>query len=169
MNKIYTGVGSRSTPENIIKDMVNIAFDLSKRGWRLRSGGAYGADYAFEQGCDSALGTKEIYLPWKNFNDNPSHHYKPREDAYNLAASVHPSWSVLTFGGKSLHARNCYQILGQDLKIPSDFIICWTKNGELVGGTRTAIKLAEMYKIPVFNMFFTDWRKKLYEFIEHII
>jgi len=43
---------------------------------------------------------------------------------------------------KKLHGRNVKQVLGDDLKTPSDFLLCWTKEGKDVGGTRTAIVLA---------------------------
>ncbi len=50
-----------------------------------------------------------------------------------------------------MHARNAHQVLGQDLESPSLCVICWTPKGELKGGTRTAIVIAEQNDIPVFN------------------
>jgi len=46
----YSGIGSRSTPENILHMMGDVAYRLANKGWILRSGGADGADNAFEQG-----------------------------------------------------------------------------------------------------------------------
>ena len=60
---IYTGIGSRKTPIEIINKMIKLGQILGKHGYILRSGGANGADKAFEQGCDNVLGKKEIYLP----------------------------------------------------------------------------------------------------------
>jgi hypothetical protein len=48
--KFYTGVGSRKTPPHILKVMRQLATKLNSDGWVLRSGGADGADTAFEQG-----------------------------------------------------------------------------------------------------------------------
>jgi len=48
--------------------MTKIAQRMSEKGFVLRSGGAKGADEAFENGA----GEKEIYLPWRGFRDNPS-------------------------------------------------------------------------------------------------
>lgn len=42
MNKIFTGIGSRSTPPEILEKMKAIAKFLSERGYTLRSGGADG-------------------------------------------------------------------------------------------------------------------------------
>lgn len=151
--KYYTGVGARLTPPDILKDMYKIGQDLAIKGYTLRSGGANGADATFESGCNFCKGGTEIYLPWRWYNNHPSELYTIGKEAYDLAAKIHPAWHRCTHGVRSLHARNCYQVLGKDLKTPSEFLICWTVNGEDVGGTRTAIVLARMHKIPVYNLF----------------
>ena len=68
--KIYTGIGSRETPEDILTFFTQVANYLGERDFILRSGGANGADLAFEKGCQNDQ--KEIYIPWKNFNDSDS-------------------------------------------------------------------------------------------------
>jgi len=50
-----------------------------------------------------------------------------------------------------LQARNSHQVLGLDLNTPSDFVICWTKNGKDQGGTFQTIRIARSYDIPIFN------------------
>ena len=57
----YTGVGSRKTPKDVLELMVKIAIKAAQNGYTLRSGGAEGADKAFEHGCDMVKGPKEIY------------------------------------------------------------------------------------------------------------
>ncbi len=158
----YTGIGSRETPPEWRQWMCNIAFYLAPRGWTLRSGGADGADAAFEEGCDAINGAKEIYLPWKGFNRNPSPRYAHifGEEAERIASIYHPAWHRLSMGARKLHARNVFQVRGETLDEPSKFVLCWTKNGADVGGTRTAIVLARSYGIPVFNMGAADgWEK----------
>ena len=66
--KYYTGIGSRTTPEHILKLMTKIGKYLALNGYVLRSGGANGADTAFEIGCDEGKGVKEIFIPPFNFN-----------------------------------------------------------------------------------------------------
>src|ERR1044072_4305468 len=105
MNKYYAGIGSRETPENIQKDMYCIAGHLAQINYTLRSGGADGADLAFEKGCDFVKGKKDIYLPWKDFNGNNSPLYNISDEAYDLAATIHPAWFKLRFGARKLHAR----------------------------------------------------------------
>lgn len=145
----YSGIGSRQTPENILKRMENLAVELAKKGYILRSGGAEGADSAFERGCDKAEGEKEIFLPWKKFNNNSSPLYTPHKEAFEIIKELHPIYNQLSQGVKKLHARNVHQILGKDLTSPSKFVIYWSKGK---GGTIMAIKVAEIYNVPVFNL-----------------
>lgn len=63
--KYYTGVGSRETPEEILKVMEDLAFNLRETGWILRSGGAEGADTAFEV---NSYGSSEIYVVKKGLS-----------------------------------------------------------------------------------------------------
>ena len=146
----YAGIGSRKTPQAILIQMKVLAFILAEKGFVLRSGGADGADSAFEQGCDRINGVKEIYLPWKRFNENESPLFEPDSSIRKYASQFHPVWETLSFSVKQLHARNCQQVLGKDLQSPSAFVLCWTSPNH--GGTSQAIRVAEANGIPVINM-----------------
>lgn len=148
--KFYTGVGSRETPPIICKFMTELAASLENIGYVLRSGGADGADLAFESGV-SDPNNKEIWVPWKGFNGNASR-LLPSNQAYDIAKTIHPVWNKLSDPAKRLHARNCHQVLGADLNTPSNFLICYTDNAEIKGGTATAINLALNNNIPVINL-----------------
>lgn len=148
--KFYTGVGSRETPPDVASLMRKIASFLEDEGYILRSGGAPGADTFFEDGVKEAS-NKVIFLPSKGFNNNPSPHYGVCERSLEIASRIHPAWNKCKPYARMLHARNVYQVLGKDLNTPSKFLICWTQNGEAKGGTRTAIKLAQEYDIPILN------------------
>lgn len=148
----YTGIGSRKTPDAILSMMIKYGKILSSK-FILRSGGADGADTAFETGCDLNNGLKEIYLPFKNFNGNSSEYYNVSSSALELANSIFPeNWKTFNKYVKRFHGRNVYQVLGYNLDCPSKFVICWTPNGKYVGGTRTAMMLANKYNIPVYNL-----------------
>lgn len=146
----YSGIGSRETPDDVAPVMTWVASDLESRGYVLRSGGAPGADTYFEDGVKSDS-NKEIYLPFKNFRNHPSPLHDVCDDALQLASEIHPAWDNCRRVARLLHARNCYQVLGKDLNTPAKFVICWTQGGIAKGGTRTAIKLAERFSIPVLN------------------
>lgn len=147
----YAGIGSRETPIAIQHLMYQMAKNLALNGYTLRSGGAKGADQAFEKGCDSVNGFKEIYLPWANFENSSSLLTAKGNKAFEIAEQFHPYWQNLSQGAKKLQARNSHQVLGQDLSTPSKFIICYTKAGKKAGGTGQAIRIAEAYDIPVFD------------------
>jgi len=149
----YAGIGSRRTPLDVMARMTEIAVFMRQQGYTLRSGGAPGADTAFEAGAGN---DKKIYLPWKLFNNNPSPLYAAAYDAQALeiAAKYHPRWNTLTRAVQTIMARNCYQVLGGDLKTPSEFIVCWTPTGKTEGGTGQAMRIARDYGIPIYNIFF---------------
>lgn len=154
MTRYYAGIGSRETPEAVQRFMSQVAMRLAHAGYTLRSGGAEGADTAFEQGCDDALGAKEIYLPWKGFNGNPSPLYTQADTAQMqiIAMQHHPAWSKLSHAAKLLHARNVCQVLGADGNTPSEFVVCWTPRGSGSGGTGQAIRIAGRAGVPVYDL-----------------
>lgn len=152
--RYYTGVGSRQSKDNVVlKDKIfRVARILALERFILRSGHAEGSDKAFEDGCIDVSGLREIYLPWKGFNGSSSHLEKPLPEAYVIAEGVLPHWHNLTPTHRALHARDAHQVLGGDLKTPSEFLVCWTPGGRVVGGTATAIRVAVANKIPVYNL-----------------
>ncbi len=173
--KVFTGIGSRITPIPVINQMVEISTILCSNEWVLRSGGADGADSAFERGCDAVNGVKEIYLPCKGFNGNSSNLYIVTNEALDLAEQYHPHWSALNPFAKRLMARNGYQVLGQELYDPTSFVVYWTPDGvELgkettkhTGGTGQAIRVASAYNVPVFNLARPSRFEQLLEFINN--
>ena len=148
---IYAGIGSRECPKDTCKVFEDIGEELAKRKVLLRSGGAQGADEAFETGCKRVNGYRDIYLPWAKFRNNDSMLYDITSEALELAEKFHPAWDKLSDSGKQLMARNSYQILGDDLVTPCNFVVCWTKDAKPIGGTAQAIRLAEHHNIPIFN------------------
>jgi hypothetical protein len=137
----YAGIGSRETPDNILVDMNTIAMKLAYQGYILRSGGAKGADSAFELGCDLAEGTKQIFKA----ND-------ATVTSIKLASQYHPAWHRCNDFVKKLHARNGLILLGRDLSVPVKCIICWTPYGKVTGGTGQAMRIAIDKQIPIYNL-----------------
>lgn len=178
--KYYTGVGSRETPEHILKFIEQVAYWLAGRGYTGRSGSAVGADNAFELGFNeyqtfkstkNTLTTFEAYLPWKGFsdiNEDSIHIIAPSLPNYNeaveIASTIHPAWNRLGRGARALHTRNIYQVLGLDLKTTSNVLFCYTqptknKQGVMTGvkgGTNTAVQLAMKHNIPIYNFYLQE-------------
>jgi hypothetical protein len=154
--KYYCGVGSRETPDNILQEMKSLASILEKQNYCLRSGGAKGADTWFARGTNNA----QIWLPWKDFNigeRNPKHTYKiiDKDDKFanKIVDEFHPIGKTLRGKTRLLMMRNTYQVLGWWDASDSQFVICWTSDGEASGGTGQAIRIANHYGIPVYNMY----------------
>jgi len=168
--RYYAGIGSRETPPQICKLMTRIAKRLSEKGWTLRSGGAKGADSAFESGSTLS----EIYLPYDGFEKKRDHmigyfdaeSFSNYQEASAIAADFHPAWDRCGEWARKMHTRNVYQVLGMDLNTPSSCIVCWTKSGGLSGGTAQAMRIAQAHNIPIFNLYFEDSIAKLGEFIK---
>lgn len=155
---IYAGIGSRETPEWVLTIFERMGSWMAKRGDILRSGGADGADSAFENGCNAVNGQKEIYLPWDNFNGKTNgngyfstYSVESMSKATEIAKKYHLYWDNLSRGGRALMTRNSFQALGLNLDRPADFIVCYTDGGKLKGGTAQALRIAADYQIPVFN------------------
>lgn len=138
--RFYTGIGSRSTPPDQLLVLTEIASALERYGFILRSGGAEGADKAFENGVKDPL--NRVIL-------RPKHSTKEAEE---MASKIHPMWSACDEYARKLHGRNVQLVLGEKLDTPSEFVIAWTFDGENRGGTRTGLKLAKALKIPTFNL-----------------
>lgn len=151
MAKFYAGIGSRETPEDVRNVMAHIARKLAAKGYTLRSGGADGADTAFESGATE----KQIFLPWRGFNGNqsPLFDYSTNEhELFAIAREHHPAWSRLEPAAKRLHARNVCQVLGANGDSPVEFVVCWTPKGCGGGGTGQAIRIAQARNIPVYDL-----------------
>jgi hypothetical protein len=177
--KVYTGIGSRQTPLGILALMRRAGADFARAGWTLRSGGADGADLAFEEGAMSTISAScEIYHPWPGFNGRQSRYSTPSLKAVQIASAVHPAWSQLSASGRSLHARNVHQVLGPLISAPvlPRCLICWTPDGASLasersartGGTGTAIVLASRYGVPVRNLQRTDQVQWLLRVLEQL-
>lgn len=172
MEKYFAGIGSRKIPASLETDIAEVCQSIFE-DFILRSGGADGADTMFERAFDLFGGKKEIYLPWKNFNNNNSSLYVQPSEAYYIASQNHGNWRNLKEPVRKLMARNVMQILGMDLKTPSSFVLVWTPDGceshktrtKLTGGSGLAIAIASKNDIPVFNMKNFFWKECLTEFL----
>lgn len=172
----YTGVGARGIPFEIYLMMLLCATSLEKKGYKLRSGAALGADSAFQHGILNP-NNAEIFIPYRGFEitmlktDQRFKYIVPEEnkskyfEANNLMMKndLYKDWRFAKKDSTiKLHNRNIFQILGNNLsqREKSKFCICYTPCGSSSydetnrnsGGTATAINAGSFYNVPVFNL-----------------
>jgi hypothetical protein len=152
--RAYAGIGSRKTPRPVIALIERMAKAMADDRWVLRTGHAPGADQAFERGAGHRA---EVYLPWPKFEQTAPLLARtvvdsPTREAMEISATFHPAWEHLTRGARMLHARNAHQVLGLYLNDPVAQVLCWTPDGKGDGGTGQAIRIAEAYGVPVFDL-----------------
>jgi len=190
--KAYAGIGSRETPLEICTAMGAIAIRLAGAGFLLRSGGADGADKAFGDVAREFDLPRQIYLPWRGFNEVTDEHaldyakLSGAKAAWAIAERFYPRWNSPapeTVGAdlkkklmarRKLMARNVMQVLGDDCDSPARFVICWAtgskfdKDGRIKdadGGTGQAVRIAYAYRINVYNLAVPDHAERLAHFI----
>lgn len=160
-NNIITLVGSREAPAKIIRVAEQMGKALSDRGWIARSGGAIGMDQAFLRFYDPAL--TEVYRPDSKNGAINALEFDNWEEAESIAKTYVLHFEYMNLYSKQLHTRNAYQVLGRNLDLRSDMLICWAKesSGIALGGTRTAVLIAKSYKVPVLNLSRPDHLSKV--------
>ena len=152
---VYAGIGSRATPPAVLETATVMAAWLARRGWKLHSGGAAGADSAFAAGAPP--GARTLFLPWPGFRgrggpDCRTPSGQELDPCLAIAAGHHPAWHRCSPAARKLHARNVQIVLGTDAASPVDAVICWTPGGAVTGGTGLGIRIARTHGIPVLNL-----------------
>jgi len=167
----YAGIGSRETPREMAPLMTQIAAEMERIGWTLRSGAARGADTFFEDGVVDPY-NKEIFIhrertrPGKGMPERKhepyqgvfnAQRYANYDEAVQMASQVHGRWDRCDQTAREMHARNVYQVLGPELRPEtySKLVVCWAIpdiHGVPEGGTRTAWLIAEQHGIPRYNL-----------------
>lgn len=139
---IYAGVGARDTPQEVLTLMHDVGHNLAREGFLLRSGGARGADSAFEAGCREGAGVSEIFRKDADIS--------PLFD--RLTDNLHPKPSALSPVARLLMNRNGAQVFGAEFSRPCDVLLCWTPGGAGGGGTGQAIRIARAIDIPALDL-----------------
>lgn len=132
-----------------LEEFVASCFDCSPdgSGWRNT-----GITFTFVDACVYAE-DMELYLPWENFNDFDFGYSKVSAGALEQAFMHHPDWASIKEEDVRLEmGRYTHLILGQDLKTPCQFLICYTNGGKAEeDDSAQVIRLADSNLIPVFD------------------
>lgn len=169
----YTGVGSRKTSPDDLELLQRVGERMAALGYTLRSGAAEGADMAFQQGaCQVNQNLTEIWLPWGDFNSNSrleGNYQTVSEDQVKHAGkrfeslAILPQWKNMKNSVQMLHGRNYYQVVGVDGR-PNSRVCIYAapeKNGQVFGGTRSAVLLSRYLGIPTLNVTIPEQKEQL--------
>lgn len=154
MKKYYAGIGSRQTPQDTQDEITQIASELEKRGYILRSGRAKGADQAFERGVKNP-DNKIVYgvsdcEPWC------------LDEVTKVLPKNRTPIELMNDYTQKLLGRNMKIILGDNASVPVEFVICWTPVLEPEGGTGYGIRCAKAHWIPVYNLLSPEDKERFY-------
>ena len=175
--KCYTGIGSRNITFKEEQSILRVSSGLKERGYIVYSGNADGSDITFQKGSD---GQCVIYLPWKNFNkqnyniNKSIKYFVPYSEDGELAIKKFhpcPKYILSKRPLTNLMVRNYHQINGyEDFPITKFVICCATvdSNGDVIGGTGQAVKIALDMGIPVVNIRKKTWKKKLKRILDEV-
>lgn len=162
------GIGSRETPAPYLRVIRTFAADISGRGYGLRSGGARGADQAWEEGAATGPSPVQSFRVSVRPGEPgiPLNAIAPAvvAQAAELASRHHRGWARLQDYARALMTRNCLQVLGPDLQDPVAHVLCWAADSvlehgrvvDVAGGTGLAVRLAHSRGIPVLNLALPD-------------
>lgn len=165
----YAGIGTRHLRKGEKTRIEKWAAWLKQKGYVCISGNADGADIAFQQG---SRGSCYIMLPFPNFNKAMYNYEIPgsciqacnvgeTSEGLHSVDKYHPAPDRLTQGARALMARNYHQVCGLwteggAVLVPAaDFVMCCadeSSDGQVLGGTGQAARIAHHMGIPVFNM-----------------
>lgn len=147
MTVYYTGIGSRKTPRAILAIMTKLATVLEHKGYTLRTGDAKGADAAFRAGCFN----KQVYTIKSLSEISEEMH----DICYNDLITLHPNVNAVMRKpwAKEYLMRDSLQVRGHS---PDDalskFVVCWTKDAGLNGGTAQAMRVANKLGVEIYNL-----------------
>lgn len=196
---IVTMVGSRKTPLMHCELLRRFAYQVARRGGVVWTGDALRADEYSYRGVREYIQDAEIEysdamrlarvfmatdvsencyagVPYEHMKGHFDHcRAGPRilrwRHARLIAADIHPVWDKLDQWSKALHARNIFQVLGQDLDLPTDLAVFYAepKSGPFVaGGTNTAIQCAREHGIPLINLWYPETMIDFEEWVQQL-
>lgn len=183
LNINATVIGSRETPLTAQDSITDFSAAVQRNKGIVRSGGAPGADSACERGITDPR-AKQIFLPFSNFNGVMAGagvyvldqlHSRHHRAAQEIASRFHPNWAAVLnkSAAVKLMTRNVFQILGPELKAPSDIVVMWAKGTrfsiakkdeqnrifDVPGGTGLAVRLAHHLEIPILHVDLPEHQK----------
>ncbi len=183
--KLYCGVGSRSTPRDILDLMQDIGCQFALKKWGLVTGDAHGADAAFIGGAKSVRGPYLAYVPFQRraivISKDPPQQYIWPSDAQSWfeaqevleQTGVAPDIRGMPPYIKPYVLRDVFQVLGDmpiTSPVPVDCVVYWAREsgiGQISGGTKYAVGVARAHNIMCHNLYFREEQARWYDWLKN--
>ena len=143
MNKIYVGILEDNAPENICDNARKLSYHLAKAGYLARIVMIDNHIY-FNKGCLKGEGLTETSFPWD----------KKNEKVYEIARKSNNNYQNYQPSTHNIIANNVVHVLGSDVNIPADFVICYSdgSNDKVFSQTNQIMMIAKKNNIQIFNL-----------------
>lgn len=164
MHEIHiAGIGSRGLNAEQLEHCEKLGGWITQLGFHLHSGGAVGADQAFQRGGASKNpALVHIHVPWSSYEQGSRVNGAQVDVLQNLPSLVfdfyeglamehHPAWGKLTQGGAALHTRNG-RIIQPIPHLNVDLVLAWPSDKIGGGGTGQGMRMAKALGIPVIDL-----------------
>jgi len=167
----YAVASNKGIPQSVIQDIVEVAKLLETKGFTVRVGGD---NDGLDQAVENAVSRKELILPWKGFNEKESPFTWSIEASHHIAKKFSPIYDTIPDGVKKFLHQNARLVMGDKMRSPIAFLICWSEDGceTLREKTMRTGFVAHQIGITigacrqVFNFGKPDAKKRLIEYIE---
>lgn len=167
--KPYVITGNADTPADVLEKFRELALKLESMGFIARTSAFEGPD----QIVDKVLQIKEIHLPWSPFNERESKLSFSSKNSLEIAEAFHPSFSGLKPGVQKFLSKNVRMALGNNLKSPALFLVCYSQDGAesaaeksiKTGNIGHLIAVCSAIPIPIFNFGKPDAEQRLLNYL----
>lgn len=169
--KPYVVISNKEVPPNVVESVSRIVKTLEGLGFILRMDGMEGLAAATEN--IPAPDNRELHLPWKGFDNKESKFTYNSDEAKALAKLFHPGYDTLKPAVQSFLAKNVRLAMGDRLKSPALFMICWSEDGAenslqktiKSGNIGHIIGIMSSLHAPIFNFGKPDAEQRLRYFL----
>lgn len=117
---------NENPPPEVVERAKQIAEILNNHEYTVRHDGLSPIAKTFE-GIFSTR--KELYLPWKNFNEQNSSFSYSTTQSMDIVKKFFPAFDKIKDSAKAFLSRGVRMILGQNLKSNTSLVIVWTEDG----------------------------------------
>lgn len=165
----YAVVGNRDTPAGALALAKDMAAKLASRGFTARLGGMDGLDKTIADALTPQA--YELQLPWKNFGGFESKTSYSSPEVMAIAKHFSDTWDTLKLPIQGFLGKNVRVLLGEKTKSIAMFLVVHSEDGaehirevtSRTGSVGHAIKIANHFNIPVFNLQKQDALTRLYQ------